>query len=88
MKRLRSGIEGSHAHPRSNLESPAQTEITETGMNSDARTTSTHATIRLVRGVAELEGPGQRICHAGRGSGAELEPAPDEIAPILPCHRG
>ena len=34
----------------------AQTEITETGMSSDARTTSTHATIRLVRGAPELEG--------------------------------
>jgi hypothetical protein len=39
----------------------AQTEITETGMSSDARTTSTHATIRLVRGAPELEGSGQRI---------------------------
>ncbi len=34
----------------------AQTEITETGMSSDARMTSTHATIRLVRGARELEG--------------------------------
>ena len=39
----------------------AQTEITETGMSSDARTTSTHATIRLVRARRNSRAPGQRI---------------------------
>lgn len=34
----------------------AQTEITEIGMSSDARTTNTHATIRLVRGAAGTRG--------------------------------
>ena len=67
----------------------AQTEITETGMSSDARTTSTHATIPLVRGARWLEGPSAADSVTSEAAlGAESQPGPDEIPPILPCLRG
>ena len=67
----------------------AQTEITETGMSSDARMTSTHATIPLVRGARWLEGPSAADSVTSEVAlGVESQPGPDEIPPILPYLRG